>query len=263
MNEILIYLGILIIIVLGSGYLIKFKFKPQRNEEDELEKSMEDEFIIDPETGAKITLDEAENGVWETIDNSKPISQSELNNLPEFDRQAQTAINHLKRKDIYTNIETLSDSQIEVIDNTEIINSYDEWSYSEVYEMKNGLIILLTPQMKNLTYYAEDYSETQLMYWIKIQNIKGHYVFRESTQVDKMLNLSSNENLPNYKCYEIQETSNLNLLNDVLTIFEEEKELIIEIKNDNLFIKTLKFISINDVERIEKIVQRFANKNYI
>ena len=44
---------------------------------------MEDEYIIDPETGAKLTLEEAESGHWIAHENEfRTIPDSELNNLP-------------------------------------------------------------------------------------------------------------------------------------------------------------------------------------
>ena len=61
-----ILIGILVVILLY--YLLTYKTAEEKEYNKKLKESLEDDYIIDPETGTKITLEEAESGIWEVED---------------------------------------------------------------------------------------------------------------------------------------------------------------------------------------------------
>ena len=73
------------------------KTKKEKQYEEYLEESLEDEHLYDPETGAKITLEQAESGHWINHDNEfKPI---DLRGLEKFqtkeEKDSLKALNYL------------------------------------------------------------------------------------------------------------------------------------------------------------------------
>jgi hypothetical protein len=63
-----------------------------------MRQSLADEFIIDPETGAKLTLEQAESGHWLIRDNeSREITEDAISKLPYEDEQTvERALNLLR-----------------------------------------------------------------------------------------------------------------------------------------------------------------------
>ena len=224
-----------------------------------LKESLADEFIIDPETGAKITLEEAESGHWVTHDNEfRTIPETELEKLlTEDEKQIEIALNYLRESKDYRKTE-LTDEQFDVFDKTKILNNYDDWSYSNPFSFENGIVILPAPELHGMTYYQDDYKESHLMFWKKIKNINGHYYLREKSTAEKVFDKFRNDDdlqLEDYECFTIKKSFDLILINKFLEKFENQKGLEIEINNENLLIKTLKLISIEDIKRIEKLLK--------
>ena len=253
MDEIYLLFGLLIMIGI---ILWVFKKNPEEKEYDQkLKESLADEFIIDPETGAKLTLEQAESGHWISHDNEfRTIPKEELNKLPTDDEiLAETALNYLRESKEYRKTK-FTDKQFETLENTKILSSYDDWNYSNPFKFVNGLIFLPAPELHKLTYYCE----SQIMFWIKIDSINGHYLFREKSSSEKFLDLIRNDdeiNINNYECFTFEKSHNIILIKNVLKNFENEKKLEIEIHNDNLFIKTTKLVNLEDIKRIEKEIK--------
>ncbi len=105
-----------------------------------IKESLSDEFIIAPETGTKITLEEAESGHWVAHDNElRTVPETDLENLlTEDEKQAEIALNYLKENKDYKRTE-LTDEQFDVFDNTNTLNNYDDWSYSNPFSFENGI----------------------------------------------------------------------------------------------------------------------------
>lgn len=227
-----------------------------------LKESLSDGFIIDPETGIKITLEEAESGHWIAHDNEfRTVPESELEKLlTEDEKQAEIALNYLRESKDYRRTE-LTDEQFDIFDDTKTLNNYDEWSYSNPFSFENGILILPAPEIHGMTYYQDDYVESHLMFWKKIKNINGHYYLREKSSAEKLFDKIRNDDdlqLKNYESFTFKRSYNLIRINKLLENFENQKGLKIEINDDNLFIKTLKLISLEDIKRIEKIIKNIG-----
>ncbi len=224
-----------------------------------LKESLADEFIIDPETGTKITLEEAESGHWVAHDNEfRTIPETELEKLlTEDEKQIEIALNYLRESKDYKKTE-LTDEEFNVFDNSKTLNNYDDWSYSNPFSFENGIVILPAPELHGMTYYQDDYKESHLMFWKKIKNINGHYYLREKSTAEKVFDKFRNDDdlqLEDYECFTIKKSFDLILINKLLEKFENQKDLEIEINNDNLLVKTLKLTSIEDIKRIERILK--------
>ncbi|WP_053990084.1 hypothetical protein [Mangrovimonas sp. TPBH4] len=257
--DVLIVILIFAALILAFYLAFTFKTKSEKEYEKRLEKSLADEYIIDPETGVKLTLEQAESGHWISHDNEfRAIPEFELDNLPtEDEKMVQKAINYLRVSKEYRKT-TLTDKQIKVFEKSKTLNSYDDWHYSHPFEFENGIVFLPAPELHGMTYYQDDYCESHVMFWIKIDNINGHYFFREKSSSEKILDLLRNDDelkIADYECFTLKKSNNIILLKNILKNFENEKELEIEIDDENLFIKTTRLVNLNDILRIEKIIK--------
>ncbi len=248
----------LLIVILYAAF--NFKTKSEKEYEKKLKESLADEFIIDPETGAKLTLEEAESGHWVAHDNEfRTISESELKKLPtEDEKQVEIALNYLRESKVYTKTK-FTPKQLKKIEKTKVLNSYDDWSYSNPYKFEKGFAFLPAPELRGTTYYQNDYCESHLMFWVKITNIDGHYFFREKSSSEKFLDkLRDDDDIKfnDYECFTFKKSHSIILLKNILECFGNERNLEIEIHNKNLFIKTTKLLSLEDIKRIENIISK-------
>ncbi|MEJ6792510.1 MAG: hypothetical protein QNK89_07215 [Lacinutrix sp.] len=230
--------------------------------EKKLKKSLEDRYIIDPESGTKLTLEEAESGVWLSHNNGfRTLSEKELDKIPtEGEKQAEIALNYLRKSTRFRTIE-FKDIEIETLNSTKILTSYDDWSYSNSFKFENSYIFVPAPEIHSSKYYREDYIESHLMLWIKIDSINGHYVFREKSSFEKFSDSIRNDDeiqLKDYECFTIKKSHNIIIINSIMSKILPNKDLEIEIMDDNLFIKTLKLVCLEDVKRMETIINAFC-----
>ena len=92
------FLIIICLLIIAIPIFLSFrKTKTEKEYDQYLEKSLEDEFLYDPETGAKITLEQAESGHWISHDNEfNPIEYKGFEKLqtPES-KKALDGLNYL------------------------------------------------------------------------------------------------------------------------------------------------------------------------
>jgi hypothetical protein len=237
-------------------------YKKDKKYEDKIKKSLKNEFIIDPDTGIKLTLEEAESGHWISHDNEhRHIPKSEIEKLPfENQKTLATAISYLRENKRYKKT-ILSEGQIEVLTKTKTLYKYDDWTYSNAFSFENGILLLIEPVIYEKTYFQEDYSETQSMFWLKIDDLGGHYYLREKSFTEGVLDRFRNDDclqLEDYESFTFKKSYNPIKIHRLLKKFENQKGLEIEFNGNNLFIKTLKLINIDDIQRIEKIIKNIG-----
>jgi len=254
-----------IFIVVGIGVLfclyvmVKPKTFEQKEYERKLKESLADESIVDSATGTKITIEEAESGHWISHDNEfRTVSDSDLDKLlSEGEKQVEIALNYLRESREYRKI-LLTEEQLDMFVQTKTLSSYDDWTYSNPYSFESGILILPTPELNGVPYYENDYVETHLMFWKKIENINGHYYLREKSSIEKIFDRFRKDDdlhLKNYESFTFNKSFDLIRINRLLENFENKKGLQIEIKDENLFVKTTKLVSIEDIKRIENILK--------
>ncbi|MEW4924023.1 hypothetical protein [Algibacter sp. 2305UL17-15] len=260
--DIIIAVLVFTIFILLIRLAFTYKTKSEREYEEKLKKSLADEYIIDPETGAKLTLEQAESGYWVAHDNEfNTVSEKDIDKLPTEDEKiAHIALNYLKGSRNYMKIE-LSEIQFNVIKETKILNSYDDWSYSNPFKFEKGIVFLPVPELHGNNHYQIDYAESHVMFWVNIKNINGHYLFREKTSSEKFLDLLRNDDeikLQNYECFTFKKSLSFILIKPIIESFKNEKGLEVELHNDNLFIKNTKLVNLSDIENIEKIIKQVS-----
>ena len=240
------------------------KTKKEKLYEQYLEESLEDEYLYDPETGAKITLEQAESGHWISHDNEfKTIDNSEFEKFQTTeDKEALKALNYLISESEYRKT-TLSEEQIQILESTRILSKYDNWSFSNSFKLEfcNGFVFTPTVELHGNTRHQEDFIESQLMFWVISKHDLGHYYLREKKISEKVFDIIRNDDelkLDNYESFTYKKTTNLLHITQILKSLEGQKSLEIELLNNNIFIKTLNLLHLDDILRIEKILKHIC-----
>ena len=241
------------------------KTDKEKKYEKHLEDSLDDEYIIDPETGAKITLEQAESGHWVSHDHIDRLkSEAEIAQLfSDEERQVEHAINHIKSSPNFT-AKVLTEAELHYVTNTNMMGKYQSWSYSNPYNFKNdkGYLILPAPITRGVGYYDEALEESQILFVLYLPNIEGHYYFRKKSKVEKLLDAVKSDDeldLENYECFTIKSSNNIIAITRILERLRGEQDLEFELIDNKLFIKTLRLACIEDLERLENIAFRMLS----
>lgn len=260
-EEILI-LGIIPLGVLLIGLSVFRKTKEEKEHEKRIAESLADELIYDPETGMRITLDQAESGYSVAhINPNRLKSKAEIDKyyLGE-DKAIEELNNDLIRKG-YTAI-SLSDEQTDFLEKSHILSKYDDWFYSDAFTFNQGESFIFFP---HVTYFGSEqhmgYDETQIMFWIEHSKLSGHVYLRDKTSIEAWIDLISNDDeikLNNYETFVHQRPTNIIQVLKVLKLFENETGLEIEINGNNLFIKTTKLANTTDFIKVEHLIKKVA-----
>lgn len=257
---VIIIFAVLILLILLST---KLKSKREIDDERKLKESLADEFIIDPETGAKLTLEQAQSGHWVSHDNEFwTVSEAEIEKLySEEEKEEQRALNILKESKDYLKHRFTEEDEI-ILESGKTLSKYDDWSYSNAFKMqfREGFILSTTVKWNDNQpgYYERSYSESQLMLWLVLDTDFGHYYFRRKTQAEKFFDMIKNDDdlkLEHYECFTFTKTNNIIKQLKILNHFKNERNLEIEFLNNNLFIKTTKPINKQDVLTLDRIAR--------
>ncbi|KGO85952.1 hypothetical protein [Flavobacterium suncheonense] len=258
MNDtVVIIIGIVIAVFLWK--VMTHKSKSEIEEENRLKESLSDEFIYDPETGTKLTLEQAESGHWIAHNNVNRIKDSD--EIEQFYYDDEKEVEELKNyiKKTGNTYKKLTNYQIELLEKTETLSKYDNWSYSSSFSNDNGNRFVLFPAVEITgNRHQSGYHESQIMFWIKDEQLSGHFYLREKTNFEKLTDIFRNDDdikLDNYESFTIKKSNNMLYIIKLLNFFKDEKGLEFEIYGDNLFIKTLRFPNMDDYLRIEKIIK--------
>lgn len=269
LGEIVFYavMGLFLFYVIKKLYNPIFKgTKEEQEYKRKLKESLEDEFIIDPETGAKITLEQAESGHWIAHDNEfRTMSDSEIDKLyTDEQKKAELGINYLKKQKEYRK-QKLRDEEIEILERTKILSKYDDWGYSDSFRLEyaNGFVFVPAVKIvdKQPGYFDNSYIESQIMFWIRLKSDLGHYYLRKKSGVEKFLDLIKNDDdlkLKNYESFTFRKSNNLINTIKILNVFEGNEELEIEFMDNNIFVKNQKYVNLEDIQRIEGILKKIS-----
>ncbi|MDT0554397.1 hypothetical protein [Patiriisocius hiemis] len=261
MGELLPILAMIFIaVIIYFGFV--HKTKREKEHENHLRKRLSDEFIIDPESGAKLSLEQAESGHW--INHNNEYLEKYDNHPTEEEKEVEKTLNYLRRSKEYRK-QKLTSIEIELLEKTKILSKYDDWSYSSPFEIQycKGYIFHPAVLITGQTYYDNDYHESQIMFWTRLDFYSGHYYLREKSTSEKFFDLIRNDDdlkIDNFEVFTFEKTQNLILINNILKFFKSQKDLEIEFYKENLFIKNRKLINMEDLTRIESIVKSLSNK---
>lgn len=227
---------------------INIKTRSEREEEEKILRSLQDSYIYDPETNSKITLEEAESGEWEVNeDEFWERSEEDIRNFAyEEQKIEERALNVLRSSRRFLKAEPLADEEIDILQETKMLSRYDDWHYNNIFKFNEGYI--LTP-------YVE--GEYKVLMWLKIFNIKGHYYFREKTKIEAFLDrirVDDEIKIDNYECYTFKRSEQLPQVRILIKKISQFSDLEIEIKDENLFIISQRFLNREDIAKFEKIL---------
>ncbi len=266
-GEIIFYIVISLFGLYALSKLYNFFLKGSKADQEyerKLKESLADEYIIDPETGAKITLEQAESGHWVVHDNEfNTMPESDIDKLyTEEQKEAERAVNYLKENIEYRKYK-LTEQELKILEKTKTLSKYDDWGYSDCFrlEFSNGFVFLPVVKIedKEPGYFDTSYHESQIMFWLKLNYNFGHYYLREKSGVEKLFDLIKNDDdlkLKNYESFTFKKSADFINTIKILKEFEGSKGLEIEFMNDNLFVKNRKLANLEDIRRIEHVVKK-------
>ncbi|MCK7591445.1 hypothetical protein M0G43_12735 [Subsaxibacter sp. CAU 1640] len=244
-------------LVLVLYLVLTYKSKADMEYEQKLKESLADEFIIDPDTGAKITLEQAESGHWVAHDNEfRGMPEADIDKLyTEEEREAHRAINYLKESREYLKYE-VTDDDISLLDSTNLLSQYDDWGYTCPYRLQfcDGVMLLPTVEKEQL-----GYRESQILFWVRWQHAAGHYYFREKSSVETFFDRIRNDDdikLTHHECFSIEKTVNKLPLIQLMKRLDTQKGLEFEFKDGYVFIKSTRLVNRKDLMQIEGIVRQ-------
>lgn len=235
------------------------KTKEEKEYERMLKESMADEFIYDAETGARLTLEQAESGHWIENDNYNRIKSQEELDRHYFgkEREIEEMVNEMKKSGYEFTI--LSDSQLAFLENSKMLSKYDEWSYSHPFSFNYKKDFVFFPNVRySGSRYELAFQESQILFWIKDDRLSGHFYLREKTAIENLSDHFKSDDLikiKNYETFAFKKSQNQIYVTKTLSKFEKESGLEIEVIDNNLLVKTLKFVNDADFYSIEKIVK--------
>lgn len=254
--EEIVFFGLLALVLIKLIFIGFEKSKEELEEERILNESLADEFIYDPVSGKKITLEQAESGNWEGDFNLNRIKSEEEIEKFYFGQEKETEkiINTIKTKGY--EFKRPTSSQVSFLEKSAIFKKYDDWTYSKSFSKDGGKSFIIFPNVSLITNngrHLSNFNEEQMLFWIQKNTISGHSFFRKKTVAKAVVNL-----LKNYECITFKKSNNISSLITILNLFDKELGLEIETNEGNLLIKTLKAPSMEDFFRIEKVIQNIS-----
>lgn len=261
-GEIIFYIvAVILVLILITKMLSSLfsKTEEEKEYEKKLKESLADEFIYDPETGTRLTLEQAESGHWIENDNYNRIKSQEEIEKRYFgkEKEVEELINEMKKSRYEFSI--LSESQLDFLENSKLLSKYDNWSYSHPFSFNDGKDFVFFPNVQYAgTRHESPYQESQILFWIKDDKLSGHFYLREKSTIENLSDIFKSDDvikIKNYETFAFKKSQNQIYVTKMLSIFEKERGLEIEIIDNNLLIKTLRLVNHEDFNRIEKIMK--------
>ena len=244
-------------------YLMSYRTKSERDYDEKIARSLDDEFIIDPETGAKLSLEQAESGHWIAHDNEfKTVPEEDIQKLRAEDEQdAERAINHLRKSKDYLKCQ-FDDDEISFLGKTKILFKYDDWSYSHSFRLDFCEGYIFFPRVVIIDrlpgYFDNTYEESQIMCWLKYDYDFGHYYLRDKTRSERFLEIFKKDDdlkLKGFESFTFKKNGDILRLNRIIEKLNGVKNLEIEFLGNNLLIKTQKFINLKELLELERVIK--------
>ncbi len=243
-------------------------YKKNKEYNEKIKENLDDEHIIDPKTGTKITLEQAENGYWEEPEDKLGImSENDIQKLyTEEEKETERTLNYLKEN--FLKLEVDNDTWL-TLWQTKIVNQYDNFQHHIPFKAQNsnGTFFLALVELGSNTdipyRIGSYYLENQIMLWLTVDFDLGHYYFREKTSAEKIMDKVRNNNdfnLTTYETFTFKKTQNIHRVEQILKVIEQEKGFEIEFMGSNIFIKNLRHANLEDLHKIEKIVETIVDR---
>ena len=266
-NILIVGLGISILVIVyrlftPSGYKEKRRLRKtqEKEEEEKMKKRLDDPRLYDPrlydpETNTYITLEQAESGMWDVDDPKSKMSKEEIKeNFSE-----EQLINHTLREEFvkegFKRIkEPFSEEQYEQIEKFELLKQFEDWSYNDHFKKGEITAILLSIQR-----------DTLISMWIRVKDITGHYIFKEKTTTDRILDKIRPDDdiqIENYECFTIQKTKTTRAIENIIATVNKYQHIEVEIQSGHLFIKTTRPARLTDLLMLLNLSRNIVQNGY-
>lgn len=256
LGEIAFYAAIVAILIVLFSKVVTFAFKNEKEYNSAMRDRLKDPYLYDPESGTLFTIDQVGKGSPDSEFNEYKI-QNIKQQIPYF-TEKEIIVEEIPNllKSLHFQEIRLTQKQIKTLNRIESLSKYDDWRYNTSFDIGNGNIVLFPSfQHRGKT----DFSNSKILFWLKVPLIGGHYFLREKETIEKVFDLLRNDdefNFGNFEVFSIKSTKNrIHLLRN-LDPFQDFENIEIEIKNDNLFIKTTDDISVGSFEKLFKVVEK-------
>lgn len=260
-----IFLVISALLVFWVFYTPKKERELRRAYRKQLEQSLDDEFIYDPATGVRITLDQAESGHWIDHDNHDRIkSEEEIEKLfSDEEKLFERVLNRLKESADFT-YQLHEESLSHYLLNSAILKKYSGWTYysSFIHKSREFRISIVNCEMEDGNYYEGNIVEHQLMLVANIINFLGHYTFKPKTQLEGLFdNITSDDEIDvdGFECFTITSSPKSIELQNYIAKFPIPHDFDFEIKEHLLIAKSTRFLNLNDLNDLITLGKTVAN----
>ncbi len=231
-------------------------YKEEKEDEALLKKRLEDTRIYDPETDTYITLEEAESGIWDLDDASKKMSETEKKE--QFfgeDLVAESIRKEFLKEGFVKAKSPLSEEQFKVFERLQLLDELDEnWGYRYFFESGKRVAVILTI-----------HNAYELAVSIPIQYSSGHYVFKEKTTSDRILDKIRPDDaiqVANYECFSIQNSKTTRAVENIMHLVAKIRGVEVEILPHQFFVKTTGSQKLVDVFILLDLVKEIEKKGY-
>lgn len=149
---------------------------------------------------------------------------------------------------------------METLEDTYLLSKYSDWSYTNAFSMSENEIVFFP----HVSIYGEgkgsiSFTGHQILFWLKIKDIFGHYFLKEKQLSDTITDFISNDSefkFGDFKVYTIKSSKNRLQILTMLKPYETLTNVEIEIHNDNLFIKTTDGPTVSGFEALFNTIKK-------
>lgn len=238
--------------------------KEEKKEKEEEEKKSKDNLLFEPETEAYITLEEAESGEWHEPDEEQKKHTAKLRR--QYMDENEILLNKFysflitqgyERERIKNTINTLSTvthspfklsdfnpdiDKLDFLKSTVIISQYPSQSIKDIWTLNNKTIFSVG---------------NNLVFWVKVNHASGHYFMKKLTDVDRFLGKLLHKDdihLKKHRVFTVKRGFDIAKAKKIFEKFDNEKNLQLELIDDNLLIRVFALPNREDFERINKLI---------
>ncbi|RZJ67501.1 MAG: hypothetical protein EOO50_05820 [Flavobacterium sp.] len=257
-GEIVFYVAIALIVIFIFVKILE-PTKAEKEEERRLKESLSDEFLYDPETGARFTVEQAEKGTWIAHDNPKRIkSDEEINKYYSGSEIVVEQIaNHLKSAGCERY--EFTEEEISILSETKMLSNYDDWSYSSVFRFpeSDDLVFFPTVLVSNTNRHGSFFRGQQMLFWLAVDHGFGHYYLRERRPFEKFFDLIKSDDefeIDGMEVFTIAKSEEPLKTRHLLEKFALSQEIEIELNGSSLFVKTTDEPNLERFLELEKLL---------
>ena len=253
MNEQIVFITIavciLFLIVIGV-FIVKSLFS--RNTE-EIEDQLEDGFLILPETGEKVSVEQVlNNDPVLYYESNQEFTHEELERSDNYSLDVFKLLDYLNTSELYDSIK-VSEVEETILDKLLLTRGYDQ---EELYNYNrfNSNHRFCTLGLGQYDHDNESWSsENRVLFWLQIENTRGHYYLRKENLGDKLYKLfrKKDENrIDGIDVYQLGKKGNLKPLKEELSGLISRFDVEIEIVQNQMFVLCQEYTSFSDFKAV-------------